>query len=181
MEAIEGNTNIAKTECGHSFHFQCLIRWSQNHDNCPMCRQDFVKEEPEPEVDLYARHEGETDIQYIEGVTCEDMEKIEQALRYYKGDVQKTITVMDSDSYRRFIVDVPPNVEDIGMFDYERTKRYWIPPFNTSPTYTHRPIGKEFIYQTRTGKLATKRSNFSRLRHDLGVKGDPLEAGYRSS
>jgi hypothetical protein len=49
MEVIEGETNLAKTECGHAFHFQCLIRWSQEHNSCPMCRQEFVKKEPEPE------------------------------------------------------------------------------------------------------------------------------------
>jgi len=47
MEAIQGETNLAKTECGHTFHFQCLIRWSQNHNSCPLCRQEFVKKEPE--------------------------------------------------------------------------------------------------------------------------------------
>jgi hypothetical protein len=49
IEAIQGETNVAKTECGHVFHFQCLIRWSQDHNSCPMCRQEFVKKEPEPE------------------------------------------------------------------------------------------------------------------------------------
>lgn len=49
METIQGETNLAKTECGHAFHFQCLIRWSQNHNSCPLCRQEFVKKEPEPE------------------------------------------------------------------------------------------------------------------------------------
>jgi len=43
MEAIEGETNLSKTECGHAFHFQCLLRWTRRHTSCPMCRRDFVQ------------------------------------------------------------------------------------------------------------------------------------------
>lgn len=43
MEAIQGETNLAKTECGHTFHCQCLMRWSRQHKSCPMCRTDFIK------------------------------------------------------------------------------------------------------------------------------------------
>lgn len=48
MEAIQ-DKNSTKTECEHSFHFQCLLRWSQRHNSCPMCRQEFIKTESEDE------------------------------------------------------------------------------------------------------------------------------------
>jgi hypothetical protein len=41
MEAIQGETNFSTTECGHTFHFQCLYRWHRKHTTCPLCRKDF--------------------------------------------------------------------------------------------------------------------------------------------
>ena len=56
MEAIQGDSNISKTECGHSFHFQCLYRWNRKHTNCPMCRKEFggiEEQEEQPAWDSY--------------------------------------------------------------------------------------------------------------------------------
>lgn len=47
MEAIQGNTNISTTECGHSFHHQCLYKWNRRHTNCPLCRKEFGDVEQE--------------------------------------------------------------------------------------------------------------------------------------
>lgn len=47
MDAIQGNTNISTTECGHSFHHQCLYKWNRTHTNCPLCRKEFGDVEPE--------------------------------------------------------------------------------------------------------------------------------------
>ena len=47
MDAIQGNTNISTTECGHSFHHQCLYKWNRRHTNCPLCRKEFGDVEPE--------------------------------------------------------------------------------------------------------------------------------------
>lgn len=33
-----------KTMCGHSFHFDCLKRWCETNESCPMCRSDEVIE-----------------------------------------------------------------------------------------------------------------------------------------
>lgn len=41
MDAIEGNTNISTTACGHTFHHQCLYNWHRRHTNCPLCRKEF--------------------------------------------------------------------------------------------------------------------------------------------
>ena len=49
MEAIAPGTNTSTTECGHTFHFQCLYRWNRKHTNCPMCRKDFGRFDDEEE------------------------------------------------------------------------------------------------------------------------------------
>ena len=38
-----GETNIAVMECGHKFHFKCMVKWNStdNGDTCPMCRADL--------------------------------------------------------------------------------------------------------------------------------------------
>lgn len=48
MEAI-ASTNISTTECGHTFHFQCLYHWNRTHSNCPLCRASFGEPEVSPE------------------------------------------------------------------------------------------------------------------------------------
>ena len=53
MEAIDETASLSKTECGHTFHFQCLYRWNRNHTTCPMCRKDFGGE------DNYAQEIGQ--------------------------------------------------------------------------------------------------------------------------
>ena len=51
MEAIEGTKNTSTTECGHTFHHQCLYKWHRKHTNCPMCRKEFASTEEEQEED----------------------------------------------------------------------------------------------------------------------------------
>lgn len=41
IQPIETGSNLSKTECGHTFHFPCLYRWTRDHTTCPMCRYDF--------------------------------------------------------------------------------------------------------------------------------------------
>ena len=41
MEAVASTSNISTTECGHTFHFQCLYTWTRTHTNCPLCRASF--------------------------------------------------------------------------------------------------------------------------------------------
>jgi hypothetical protein len=47
MEAVTGNANISTTECGHTFHHQCLYKWHRRHTNCPLCRKEFGELEEE--------------------------------------------------------------------------------------------------------------------------------------
>jgi hypothetical protein len=29
--------------CGHRFCLECVLQWSENHNQCPCCRQEFVQ------------------------------------------------------------------------------------------------------------------------------------------
>jgi len=28
--------------CYHAFHYDCILHWLLNHDDCPMCRSDYL-------------------------------------------------------------------------------------------------------------------------------------------
>lgn len=32
------------TECNHVFHEGCILQWVKNHDKCPLCRVDLLKD-----------------------------------------------------------------------------------------------------------------------------------------
>ena len=29
--------------CYHAFHYDCIVKWLLNHDECPMCRSDYLR------------------------------------------------------------------------------------------------------------------------------------------
>ena len=33
-------------DCGHTFHFKCVVDWLRHNHTCPMCRRDFGKNKP---------------------------------------------------------------------------------------------------------------------------------------
>ena len=35
------------TRCTHAFHTECMSEWLQRHDDCPQCRQEYLKSEAE--------------------------------------------------------------------------------------------------------------------------------------
>ena len=39
-------------DCPHSFHLDCMMKWLMTHDNCPLCRADYLnlKKEEEDET-----------------------------------------------------------------------------------------------------------------------------------
>lgn len=52
MDAIVGTTNIVTTECGHTFHTNCLMcSVSHNGFGCPLCRTKMAEEKEEEEED----------------------------------------------------------------------------------------------------------------------------------
>ena len=36
---IQPQQNTIQTPCGHSFHSNCMIRWSIENSSCPICRK----------------------------------------------------------------------------------------------------------------------------------------------
>lgn len=50
MDAIVGTTNMVTTECGHTFHTNCLMSSvSHNGFGCPLCRAKMAEEREEEE------------------------------------------------------------------------------------------------------------------------------------
>src|SRR3989304_7714839 len=41
---------IMKLECMHQFHTQCGLKWFKNHNTCPLCRDNVIKES-KPNID----------------------------------------------------------------------------------------------------------------------------------
>ena len=35
------NYKNAVLECGHKFHSDCILKWIENKNNCPICRVKF--------------------------------------------------------------------------------------------------------------------------------------------
>ncbi len=41
------STNSAKAKrlsCGHAFHFNCILKWFETSDECPVCRRKQLKD-----------------------------------------------------------------------------------------------------------------------------------------
>lgn len=66
---------LHKTECGHTFHKSCIMKWYETSDECPVCRHDEstdpiivfkhnVKKSME-EIYMDAIHSLENDIERI--------------------------------------------------------------------------------------------------------------------
>jgi len=41
MSDFEEHDHLRELPCGHRYHVLCIDKWLQNHDECPMCKQDF--------------------------------------------------------------------------------------------------------------------------------------------
>lgn len=47
-------------ECTHKFHVECITEWLLKHNNCPLCRADYLK---------ISNEEQDTDDNNLESVT----------------------------------------------------------------------------------------------------------------
>lgn len=66
----DGNKNLVEKEeegistlnCGHQFHTDCIIKWLKTKNNCPICRQNILKESDynkiiwNIQIELYPRY-----------------------------------------------------------------------------------------------------------------------------
>lgn len=44
---FEQNEEVCKSknvECQHFFHLDCMMQWLMHHDECPLCRTDYLKD-----------------------------------------------------------------------------------------------------------------------------------------
>ena len=44
FEAGQEICSSKNLDCHHSFHLDCMLEWLMKHDECPLCRQDYLKE-----------------------------------------------------------------------------------------------------------------------------------------
>jgi len=40
---LESEGTLVPSKCGHKFHTECLVKWLENKDTCPNCRENIVE------------------------------------------------------------------------------------------------------------------------------------------
>ena len=56
MEVTEGQDTIL-VPCGHMFHDECIVKWLELHNSCPVCRFELPTDDPEYERERRERNE----------------------------------------------------------------------------------------------------------------------------
>lgn len=46
---LHPNDNYCLLTCHHSFHSSCILKWSQIHNSCPLCKSILYEEKEETE------------------------------------------------------------------------------------------------------------------------------------
>lgn len=71
------STNSARAKrlsCGHSFHYNCIIRWFETSDECPVCRK---KQHKDPLIIFKGNIEDKMRTLYMD------------ALKTYEGEIRR--------------------------------------------------------------------------------------------
>ncbi len=53
LEAYKGNEELCwskNKKCKHAFHLDCMIEWLMVHDDCPLCRSNYLEVEEESDL-----------------------------------------------------------------------------------------------------------------------------------
>jgi Ring finger domain/HYPK UBA domain len=106
---VDKSTGHCTLSCEHTFHFQCIAKWSSKNASCPLCRKE-VKDlhDPEPQValvDTRFRHEvrpirlvnlgdvrvTEEDIEFVMDQSGATRGEVCNALREFDGDVSDAL------------------------------------------------------------------------------------------
>ena len=70
------DVNISTTQCGHKFHFSCIIRALKSSNKCPICKAPLVDEE-QPQTDvvvvpIYTSNFDSSSLTITSGITYND-------------------------------------------------------------------------------------------------------------
>lgn len=53
-----GTTNVTTLPCGHTFHYNCIMRWNQEHNSCPYCRTQIIQNDDDNHGDNDLENDG---------------------------------------------------------------------------------------------------------------------------
>lgn len=62
FEDLPQGVDVKMIRCGHTFCEPCINNWRQDHNTCPLCRKDIIKEMNNAELEYYMRQETPTNI-----------------------------------------------------------------------------------------------------------------------
>lgn len=74
------SSNTKRLNCGHSFHFKCIIRWFVHSDDCPTCRK---KQMADPLIQFKQQIEDEMRLKYRDAIRSLEVEnqRLNETLR----------------------------------------------------------------------------------------------------
>lgn len=82
METIDFKKNCTTTECGHSFHTNCLLKaFSTNWNGCPMCRDPLIQNNNDDDEESLV---SEDDTEYSEDIRMDEYESESHLLRGFR-------------------------------------------------------------------------------------------------
>ena len=68
--------NKACLECGHSFHYTCLLTWNKLHNSCPLCRTQIVPTDEDTDGDADGDAEINNENDYNSDLTDDEMPEL---------------------------------------------------------------------------------------------------------
>ena len=95
LEAL-GTKNVVTTECGHKFHFSCMVTNMKNSNTCPLCRA-VVDDEPRPAHQL-------------EDLTSDEVEDLEYSITELTGRNQETSRAIINYIASQMVTNRSPNL-----------------------------------------------------------------------
>ena len=82
------NNDLCKTDCEHSFCYECLHKWLEIKQDCPFCRKSIEKFKYKDEINRIIYVNNDVDV--------EDIENINQRIDSIRGMYENAANYRDS-------------------------------------------------------------------------------------